>query len=262
MKEKWSTIPEDVRQEITRREEASANGVARLRQQFEPAEKLHQQVSRYKPYFDHIQTTPEEYFDNIVQTEQTLALGNPAQKMEALLAIADDYGIPLRQTLDAAMNGQLTNVMQQAHQQFKTPAQIPPEVARELQEARQFRQDLANRAIEAELKQITDDPETYPMFEDVRDRMADLLEAGTVKTYKEAYEFAVWQNPEMRAKSAAIANGKSQQEALRQRQAAAGGIAPPAPSSAVGAPAPVEDESTEEAVRRAWASSSRAAGAV
>lgn len=264
MKEKWGTIPEDVRQEIIRREEAGIAGVQRLRQQHEPAEKIYEVLRPHENYFKHIDSSPQEYIQNVLRVEQTLNLGNPAQKMEILLQLADDYGVPLRQTLDAAMNGQLSAVLQQGHQRYKTPPTLPPEVARELEEARRFREQLANQAIEAELKTISDNPDKYPLFDEVREKMADLLEAGAVKSYDEAYNFAVWQNPEWRAKSQAIANGQAQAAALQQRQQAAGNLAAPAPGAAGGGkvPTPPEDESTEDTVRRMFLAAQKPAGTV
>src|SRR5690606_19598689 len=136
MREKWSSIPEDIRQEIIRREEASAAGVAKLRAQFEPAENLYGAVLPHAGYLQQINANPIQYVDSLIRTERTLSTGNPAQRMETILQLADQYQIPFRQALDSAMGGKLNDMLRQAHEQHKTPPQLPPEVMRELQEAR------------------------------------------------------------------------------------------------------------------------------
>lgn len=259
-KAKWESIPEDLRQEITRREEASYQGVQRLRKQMEPMETLYRSVAPHVEYFQHIQTTPQDYISNVIATEQMLNLGNPAQKMQVLLDLAEQYGVPLRQVVDSAMGGKLDTVMQQAHQQHRTPPAVPPEVARELQQLREAQQKMVDAAADAELR--TFEATSPPFYEQVRDTMADLLEAGVVQTYQEAYDLAVWRNPALRQQSIAQQNGAAQQQGIAARQAAAAAVSTPA-SAPLSSPAKGnENESTEDTVRRAWAAATGTQGSV
>lgn len=254
-KAKWETIPEDIRQEIVRREENSAQGVEKLRRQYEPMEKFHSQViAPASQYLAHIGRDPTEYVQAMIMSEQTLTLGNPAQKMEKLLEIADTYGVPIRQALDSAMGGKLNDFIRQAHDHHKTPAQLPPDVQRELQEARAFREKMITDAATAEYNAFVADEANHPFFEDVKEDMAKLIESGACQNYQDAYETAVWRDPKMRQREQARLAGAQQADALRQRQIAAGEISTPnGVPLVVRSPEPGADESIEDTVRRAMA---------
>ena len=253
-KAKWAAIPEDIRQEIIRREENSAQGVAKLRQQYEPMEKVYNEaITPALGYLAHIKREPVEYIQAMMMSEQTLTLGNPAQKMEKLLEIADTYGVPIRQALDSAMGGKLNEFIKEAHTAHKTPSSLPPEVAAELAESRKWREDMVQSAVKKEYDEFTAKVDTdYPFFEDVKDDMAALLDSGVCKGYTDAYETAVWRNPVIRAREQARLNGVAQTDAIRQRQIAAGQISTPGAAPLVtGVTAENAEETIEETVRKA-----------
>lgn len=252
MKAKWDQLPEDARMEITRREEASARGVAQLKQHYEPMEELYRGVIEQNlPYFEHIEREPLDYFAEMLQVEQMLALGNPAQKMQTLLNLADQYQIPLRQTLDAAMSGKLQSILDQAHQLHGSPEPVPPAVQRELQQLRQQQELIITQAADAELAQFLANNDK-PFFEEVKDRMADLIEGGFAEGYQDAYDMAIWQMPEVRAKVLAQQNGQAQAAGIAQRQAAAAQVTTPGAAPVVTSSAANTDESIEDTVRKAW----------
>jgi hypothetical protein len=254
MKEKWSKIPEDIRQEITRREEATAVGVQRLQQHYEPMEQIYNTLLPYEGYFEHIQEDPRDYLTSMMQTEQTLRLGNPAQKIELLLALADTYGVPIRSALDSAMNGKLGELMQQAHEFHKTPAPVPPQIMRELQEARQYKEQIEDYAASTELEQFAQEP-GHEYLDHVRDDMANLIEAGYAVSYQDAYDLALWRNPQLRPvyiqqQTAAQTAAPSP---IQRRQQAAAAIASPGPAPLeYGSEEATGEEDIHDAVRKAW----------
>lgn len=255
VKEKWATIPEDIRSEIIRREEDSARGVERLRKFYEPMEKVYEVIAPHAQYFQHIQRNPQDYIHDVMQMEQTLTLGNPAQKLETVLAIGDRYGIPLRQIIDASMNGQLNAYLQKAHQMHGTPAPVPPQVQQELLRLRQLEAQQAEAAAEIQLNEfLSTNP---PFFNEVGDQMEELLDSGVVKTYQEAYDLAVWRNPQLRARAQAIANGQQMSAGVQQRQAAAAAVSTPPPAPLSVPAATDEDDSVEGSLRAAMAKHAR-----
>jgi len=230
LKEKWGTIPEEIRSEIIRREEDMAAGVQRLMQQTEPAREIYDALAEYGDYFEQIDIHPVDYLQQMIASEQILALGNPAQKFAKLLEIADGYGVPIRKALDQAMGGKLQSFLDESHKQHKTPAPIPPEVMQELQAQRQWRANLENTAAANELEAFAADKEKHPFLDQVREQMADVIEAGKADTYEEAYDYCVWRDPVLRAKAMAQANGQSQLNGVQARQVAAAAVVPPASS--------------------------------
>lgn len=252
MKGKWSTLPEDVRTEIMRREEATAFGVQKLMQHYEPMEPIYNAVAQYGQYFNHIQADVGQYIDQMVTTEQTLRMGNPAQKMETMLNLADAYGIPMRAVIDQAMNGKLSEILQQAHAHHKTPASIPLEVQRELQQHRAWRAQIEDQAATGELEAFAAE-EGHEYLDYVREDMADLIEAGVVETYQDAYDLACWRNPQIRTALSAQQRGQQMQSGVARRQAAAAGVVAPSSAPLVdGGETVTADDDTYEAVRKAW----------
>ena len=257
MKGVWGTIPDNVRREIMRREEATHIGFDKFRNQVAPAVELHDHLSQFGQYFQSIGKEPKQYLSEVIQMEHSLATGNPAQRMETVLNIADQYGVPIRQALDKFMHGKLQETIQQSHQHYNTPPPVPPEIQRELEEARRFRQQFEDQQIRAELSQITNNPDQYPLFEELREKMADLLDRGKADSYDEAYNMALFLDPNARSKMQAIEQGRQQQEAIRQRQRQAASVATPS-SSAITPPPVAEPDSIEDHIRQAYAA---AAGA-
>lgn len=253
MKGKWDSIPEDIRKEVIRREEASHLGFEKFRKQMEPAQQVYDAVAQHADYFQQIQRDPVDYVGEMIHMERSLATGNPAQKMETLLTIADGYGVALRQILDQAMNGQLDAVIQEGHRHHKTPAQVPLDVQRELYRLRQLEASQHTARFEQELGEMSADKANYPLFDDAREGMAEAIESGRAKDFKEAYEVAVWTNPALRAKAMAVSNGANMVDAVRQRQAVAASAASPTPAPLSAPTQSGQNESTEDDIRRAIA---------
>jgi len=259
-KAQWNTIPQPIREEIIRREEATAAGIQKLQQQYEPAAIALQELAPYEQYVNHIGAEPVSYLHEVIQAEQTLRLGNPAQKLSLLLAMGDQYGIPLRSAVDKALEGKLNETLQKAHQMHKTPAPLPPQIRQqlsELNELKQWREGLESGAAKTELEEFAKD---HPLLPQVSERMAQLLDAGVCKEYQEAYDIAVWQNPTLRAQAVAQQNGQRMQGGLQARQQAAAGVVAPGSAPLDGGSDGVGDtDDVHEAVRRAWnASAGRA----
>jgi hypothetical protein len=250
MRDKWSTIPEDIRNEVIRREEAMAQGVQKLQAQYEPASKMFQQVSQYNEYFKHINREAPEYLDDMIRTEQMLTLGNPAQKVELLLNLADSYGVPIRSALDSALNGGLKDMIKQSHEQFQTPPPLPPAIIKELNELRTDRQQMLDSAADAELAQFNS--VDRPFFNQVRDNMIRLIETGAAKGYEDAYDMSCWANADIRAKMVAQQNGQAQANGVQTRQAAAAQVSTPAAAAVQGVTVVDPNEDIYATVTRAW----------
>jgi len=249
-KAQWNTIPQPIREEIIRREEATAAGIQKLQQQYEPAQALMNELTPYEDYVSHIKVDPVEYLHTVIQSEQMLRLGNPAQKLGLLLNLGDQYGIPLRGAINEVLKGKLDETLAESHRRFQTPPSLPPEVARELREMREWRNNMESTAAQTELQAFAAD---HPLLEQVKDRMAQLLESGAVETYQDAYDVAVYQNPQLRQQALALQNGQRQQNGIQQRQAAAASVVAPgsAPLEA-GGDGVGDTDDVHEAVRRAW----------
>lgn len=256
MKAKWNGIPQDVREEITRREQDTAAGVQKLQQYYAPMESIFSVIQPHAQYFDHIQEDPRAYLSSLIQTEQTLRLGNPAQRVSLLLALADQFGVPMRNALDGAMGGKLNEMMQKAHQMHGTPPALPPQYAQEIQQLRQWREQVENQMADQELTAFAAEP-GHEYLDHVRDDMANLIEGGYAETYQDAYDLACWRNPQIRPLYIAAQNGNGAapfRTQVQQRQMKAAAVMTPgaAPLEYGEQQQQGEGEDLHDTVRKAW----------
>lgn len=218
IREKWNTIPEDIRKEILRREEASAVGVRQLQENYAPLEQF---VGAISPFIQEARqngVAPEQYIGSVLASERILRRADLPTKFQEILRIADQYGVPLRDIINASVGEEVL-----AKPQQRGDAYVPPAVAQELAEARKWREQFEQRSINSELAAFSTGKEFY---EDVRSGMAVFVEGGQAKSLQEAYDMACWANPAVREVLLARQAGEKQKTDLEKRQAAASGASP------------------------------------
>ena len=130
---------------------------------------------------------PEQYIANVMESERKLRASDLPSRFSALMAIADQYNIPLRDVINQSVGEQV----------LKSPqtAAIPQEIQRELAEIRQWRNQQEQNTVDTAVNHFSTDKE---FFSDVRGAMADLIESGQASSLQDAYDKAVWIVPEVR----------------------------------------------------------------
>lgn len=241
VREKWAELPEEVRAEIIRREEASVNGVRQLQSEFAPIRQFAESISPFLQEAAQSGQNPADYVRNVLAAERNLRNPDQNARFEALLGIADSYGIPLRQALNQAAGKELLPT---------APAQpqLPPEVMAELQAAREFRESMQHQTIE---QQVTAFQAGKEFFNDVRGTMADLMDAGIASSLDDAYDKACKLHPEVAEVLAARAQAGAASQQQNQRRAAAAGASVAASGAADITVVDDDDDSIEATVRKA-----------
>lgn len=242
VREKWNELPEEVRSEIIRREEASVNGVRQLQNEFAPIRQFAESISPFLQEAAQQGQDPSSYVRNVLIAERNLRNPDHNARFEALLGIADSYGIPLRQALNQAAGKELLPVA-------PTQPQLPPEVMRELQAAREFRESMQSQTIEQQVESFKTGKE---FFNDVRATMADLMDAGIAKSLDDAYDKACKLHPEVSEVLATRARSETSQQQQNQRRAAAAGASVTASGAADITVDDGDDDSIEATVRKAF----------
>lgn len=246
VREKWKELPDDVRSEVIRREEAHVNGIRKLQDEFTPVKQFTESLGGVIQEAASLGVAPAQYIHNLAAAERGLRTGAPEQKFETLLNLADQYGIPLRQAINGAAGKELL-------QQTPRPHQLPPEVLRELEEARNFRQTYQTDTLQQQVSAFSQGKE---FFEDVREDMANLLDAGQASNLDEAYEKAIWLNSDTRAVLLEREKVGGKQSNLRARQAAASGASVRAGGAADVTVDTDDDDSIEALIRKSISTSS------
>jgi DNA-binding TFAR19-related protein (PDSD5 family) len=215
-----------------------ASESAEARQTFD---KYREIVSPYEHLFRAEGVEPLQGINNLMRTTAMLATGPQQTKAQIVAGIIKTYGVDIA-TLDALLAGQPASP-----QQYQQPAYQPPD-------PRQFRDPRLDALLQQQTHKVQQEAaeqlseiENEDFYDDLRDNMAKLLEAGLVKTAREAYDRAALFHPEvakvMEQRRAAASQGSTQ-----RAQAAASSIKP---QPAVGVAA-TSDRGWAGAVEDAW----------
>lgn len=214
VREKWATLPEDVRAEIIRREEAGAAGVRKIQDELSPVRQLSDSLQSFYEEAKNHGASIQDFHGHVARTmaaERGLRNPDIAGRFEALLGIADTYGIPLRQ---------LIQIPGQPVQQPPAQQVVPPQVQQELEASRRWREEQMASSAEDQVAAWSKNKE---FFEDVRQDMAFLVESGRAKDLDTAYRLACGMNEEVQ-KVMEARRGSNDQIKQRQEAAAKAGL--------------------------------------
>lgn len=214
--EKFAALPEDVRQEIHRREEDFHKGIGQYRDAAAFGKSVFEDVAPHLEVMRQLGGTPREVLRDVLGAWRTLSTGSPEQKRSTFLQLAQGYGISLDELYESRANA----------------PSFAPELQPVLQEVQQLKQQItadqrarheaeqAERISQAQ-KFLSDPSREY--IEDVFEDMLALVRAGTAP--QDAYDKAVWANPTTRDKLLAKQDGERKKreaaEAAAARKAAA-----------------------------------------
>jgi hypothetical protein len=240
-KGEWAALPLQARQEITKREME----IERVLNEHKPIREQMQQVQQtIQPFMARIQSsgvTPIQAIGELLKADYTLATANKSQRAQFMAKLIKDYDVDL-ESLDGALVAALGGQQAPQAQQGFDPSQIQQLVQQQLQQALapiyQQRQQQEQQVIQqatTTVEQMALDPQ-YPMFDVVRQDMADLIEMqarrGIALSLEDAYHRAVKINPEAAGQmshQATLAQANQQHLQAQKAKAAA--------SSVSGAPA-------------------------
>ncbi len=222
-KAEWGKLPEVVRADIHRRETEHHQGFRGIKENADFGQSMRNTV---QPYLGLIQAeggTPERAVAQLLNTAAILRTGSQQQKQQAIGQIIQTYGIEMPQPQAPQVDAQGQQIPPQTQQQpFLDPrvdGLLASLQARE-REQQQQQEAQSNDATERFLSAKGADGQ--PAFPFVDNVLQDMIErTGAIRrnspalshddVLKQAYEQAVWANPETRAVLI------SQQQAAAQR---------------------------------------------
>lgn len=206
-KEVFTKLPRDAQEIIARRETERDKQISDMGRE---GAGMRQVAERWQPYFQSLNTTPEQAFDYLLRAEAALRHGTPEQKQAAINKIAADYKISLPATTPQHDNGATDEESDPIMQQYVAPIQEQlKQVTDRLNSREQSEVETATlnqvNAIQAFSEEKTDAGElAHPYFDDVFDDMVRLAAGdraqGRTPDLKDLYERAAWSNPTTREK--------------------------------------------------------------
>lgn len=195
--ETWATIPPRAQQEILKREEDFFKGISQYKGAAEVGAAYDAVIEPYKPILAAEQIDPVQMFQSFAANHYILTKGSPEQKIELAAAMLAGYQIPLPELLNYIADQDLD---------FNPP---DPEVTALRNELGQIKNLIAgaqsqqaqqvSNTVVSEINAFAADP-AHPHFDELAADIGKLFEAGLATSLQEAYEKAVYANPQTRQK--------------------------------------------------------------
>lgn len=207
-KEYWETFDKadpNLQKYIHERETQFHEGLNQYRERAQLADLWNQAILPYQRNFHDMGLNPQQAIQSILNTESLLRYGSPDQKRQAIHNLVSTYGIDMSQPTQP---------------QTYTPQDIERLVNERFEAVTNSQRE---QTAQAQLDEFMKNPPEH--LQTVMQDMIKLLNAGLSDSYQDAYDKAVWNNPDLRAqiiaKQNSEAEAKKQEEARKAAEAAA-----------------------------------------
>jgi hypothetical protein len=244
--EKWATIDPLVQKEIAKREEDIHRGIEQYKARAEVGDRFTEVTKPYAEILQREGVDPVQLFQAFSANHFILTSGTPEQKLNVAAMLMKSYGIDPDQ-----VKALLANQPAPA-----APAALPPEADQRIKALEQARYEEQRAALAEQVQAFAADPKNI-YFKDVSSDMATLLKTGVASTLQQAYDMAVYNNPDTRQKELdrltaerMEAERKAEAERLEQARQAQGANVKSKPKNKSGtAPVLSMEETLEETYR-------------
>lgn len=197
----------EIMAEFMRRSEEMHRGLDGYREKAQFGDNMQKAIEPYMSTIQAAGVTPDVAIKALFNADAMLRQGSPEQKVQMLHQLARDYGIDMQKAA-------------QTPAQSFNPAEF--QLRQELEEMRRWREEQTQtlqqqeqQALNSEIVRFASQPDKV-FFEDVRDYMASLLQAGVAADLNDAYDKACFANPTVRAK--VLAQQQEKADAERKAQ--------------------------------------------
>jgi hypothetical protein len=212
----WAALPEPVRAEIYRREGDFHNGAKGIKPDADFGKSIRGIVEPYRAFIEAEGGTPERAVADTMRTAALFRTGTQQQKLEAIFAIDKQFNGGLNQHFQQAVQAEVAKATGQPVQRVHQPqsfqdSRVDTLMAKiDRQERERAAEDsrISNAATDKFLTAKDDKGQPlYPFVDNVLDDMS--ARVGSIRgqnpsmsheeVLKQAYDAAVWANPETRA---------------------------------------------------------------
>jgi len=202
---------------IEQRENEYAKGVSTYREEAMKAKALQDAIAPFIPTMQAYGVQPEVEVKNLLAAHHTLVQASPQDKLRMFAKLATDYGVPLGALTGQQVDPQAQQLLQEIHALKSQYGQM----YQSQQQQKQVQEMREQQEIVQTIEQFKADA---PFFEEARETMAGLLQAGLAPDLKAAYEKAIrlndglWKREQARQAEAA---DKERQAKLAHKKATA-----------------------------------------
>lgn len=194
----WSSLPKEAQDFISKREVDVSKGFAEYGEKTKRLQEIDAVMSPLRPMLQRLGQSDAQGIRTMIGWQQALA--NPNGKIEALKALAKQLGIDLSTLAPAPQGGQQQQqpdpVTQQLQQILAPTVSRLNEYGQKLSVFEQQRQQESAARANAEINAFAKD---HPYLDRARAKMAQLMMGGLATALDDAYNQAIWADPEIRA---------------------------------------------------------------
>jgi hypothetical protein len=198
-REAWAALPQDVRQEVLRRERETTVALQESAGARQLAERIQSIVSPYEAMIRSEGSEPLRAIERLLQGAGVLRMGSPQAKAAMVAQVVKEYGVDIVH-LDSALAGQSPPEGYQPQQQVNIQAIVEQAKQAALAEFQQARVRVHQQNAVGDVEKFMASHEFAP---DLREDMALVMEAASRKglelSLDDAYARAVQMNPEVAA---------------------------------------------------------------
>lgn len=251
IREKWGELSPEVRQELHERESDFHKQLTRFDEERNFGRQIKQVVAPYEGFIKSLGAEPVQAFDYLIKTDYALRTAPPEQRKAMFLQAAKDYGVTLSDEDFSQAQ------YQQADPRIETLAQRLERLEFEQRSAMEQQQLQEQRSLEQQITDFASRPDK-PFFDRVSPLMAALLQSGQAEDLEEAYDKAVYADPETRAlqltaqQQTEQSQRQAQLKAAADKAKAASASVTGAPGQAIAASSPNSAGSLEDDIRAAY----------
>ena len=201
----YGTADPKLREYIHKREEQALAGIRKYAKEAEFGTKLREKMQPFEPLFQQYGVDPIQAFDSLLRVHVGLTHGDANQRKEWAKYLAENYN--LQELLGPGQqNDQTISELRQQLGRLETTLYADKRTK-----------------VEAEVQSFASDPKNE-YFNELYDDICAAIQKGVASNISQAYEYAQWQNPGVRAKIIAKMAGQGQ------------AVEPPKPTPAPTAP--------------------------
>jgi hypothetical protein len=207
--DKWSTLPAEVQSEVERREADFHKGIEQYKGKAQFGESIERAIQPYASTLQALNITPDKAIAELMAADHRLRYGSPAEKQAYFSQLAQNYGVSLGEVANQPQVDPNVNYLTQQVNQLQGW----------IQNQTLMGQQKEQESLTSEIAQFASDP-SHSHFESVKGYMSALLQAGQAQNLTDAYEQAIYANPQTRALILAEQQAKERNEITLKAQAA------------------------------------------
>lgn len=202
LKAKFGELPPEVQAEVARREADFHKALTKQDEERLLGRKVNEMANPYLPTIRAEGATVEKAFQDYLQTAHVLRSGSDIQKAQSIAAVMSQFKVNPNTLLSILQGGNVNTGQPFQQAQFNPAIESLQQRIDRMEQERQMevqqRQLQEEHSLNSQIDEFSSKP-GHEHFDHVRARMGVLLENGLANDLEDAYQQAVYADPEIRS---------------------------------------------------------------